>query len=97
MSDVLGIAVAAALLATASSDSFSTNSPRIIVYLGAISYPLYLLHQNIGYIIMNSLAEMYISHEVSIVVALFIMLFVASGVAIWCERPLLAYLRKSFP
>jgi len=28
---------------------------RVLVFLGAISYPLYLLHQNIGYVVIHAL------------------------------------------
>lgn len=39
-------------------------SSRVLVFFGTISYPLYLIHQNIGYVIINQLHAMGFTHPI---------------------------------
>lgn len=52
---------------------------RLLVFLGSISFQVYLIHQNIGYIILNNLQSMGLNYGISIVIT--IMLTIILG---WC-------------
>ena len=39
-------------------------SSKILVFFGTISYPLYLIHQNIGYVIINHLHDLGYTHPI---------------------------------
>ncbi len=66
------------------------------LYLGAISYPLYLLHQNIGYAVVSRLQGHGVAMPLSILVALVLVLSLATAVTFLIERPAMAYLRRRY-
>ncbi|WP_069660296.1 acyltransferase family protein [Arcticibacter eurypsychrophilus] len=67
---------------------------RPLVFLGYVSYPLYLLHQNIGFILMKTL-KLYISNEfVVIFLCVVILIGIAWLVARYLEKPILYFLRN---
>lgn len=66
----------------------------ILVFLGTISYSLYLIHQNIGYILMRSFYIYSSSPLVVISSTVVIALGLASVVAFLVEKPLMKWSRK---
>ena len=58
-----------------------------LVYLGALSFPLYLIHQNIGYVIIQKLESMGFVHEVFLVVPLGLSLVLAHMILHYVEKP----------
>lgn len=58
-----------------------------LVYLGALSFPLYLIHQNIGYVIIQKLESLGYVHEVFLVVPLGISLVLAHLILHYVEKP----------
>lgn len=66
----------------------------ILVYLGTISYPLYLLHQNIGYVLMTRALEHGVPVAVAIAVAVAVAIGLASIVTLGIERPALSWIRS---
>lgn len=79
---------------------FAATAPRpsrlpreLLLPLGAISYPLYLVHQHIGYMAFNSLAGMVSGFAA---LALVTVCVIASSAMIWLavERPLGPILRR---
>lgn len=54
--------------------------------LGALTYPLYLLHQNLGYMIFNALGGS-VDRHLLLAGTLTLMLLAAHAVHVWCERP----------
>lgn len=46
----------------------------IIIAMGAITYPLYLIHQKIGYLLLNNYSELYEDHILIFGVALFMII-----------------------
>ena len=58
-----------------------------LVYLGALSFPLYLIHQNIGYVIIRKLESMGYVHEVYLVIPLGLSLILAHIILHYVEQP----------
>lgn len=65
-----------------------------LVYLGTISYPLYLTHQNIGYIILLQLISMHCNYIVSFLMTLLIALLIASLITFLIEQPVRNMIKK---
>jgi peptidoglycan/LPS O-acetylase OafA/YrhL len=67
-----------------------------LLFLGYISYPLYLLHQNIGYSLISSF-KVYIPNDfVVILITLSIMFFLAWIVKRYLEKPIITYLNTKY-
>jgi len=69
-------------------------SSKIFVFLGSISYALYLVHQNIGYIIIKASYNMHINPFWGILFAFFLSLSLAYFITRYVEKPSLKYLKK---
>ncbi|ETZ21741.1 acyltransferase [Pedobacter sp. V48] len=64
------------------------------VFLGYISYPLYLLHQNIGFVLMRKIGR-YISNEFLVIfIGIISMITIAWLVTRFLEKPILHFLRN---
>jgi peptidoglycan/LPS O-acetylase OafA/YrhL len=72
--------------------NFLTN--KITVFLGSISYSLYLIHQNIGYIIINFLEKNGVSKPLAIVVPLVLTILIAFILTSYIEKPLQKYFKN---
>jgi peptidoglycan/LPS O-acetylase OafA/YrhL len=59
-----------------------------LLWLGGISYSLYLVHQNIGYVVMQWLTDMGLGPGTSMMAAVLLVLCLAVAVRRWIERPL---------
>jgi peptidoglycan/LPS O-acetylase OafA/YrhL len=71
-----------------------TYSP--LLFLGYISYPLYLLHQEIGFAMIKSL-KFYIHNEfIVILLTLSIIFFLAWIVKTYLEKPIITYLKNRY-
>lgn len=67
-----------------------------LLFLGYISYPLYLLHQNIGYSLIRSF-KVYIPNDfLVILLTLSIILVLAWIVKKYLEKPIITYLNSKF-
>jgi peptidoglycan/LPS O-acetylase OafA/YrhL len=62
-------------------------------YAGVLTYPLYLLHQNIGYMLFNALHQ-YISGYWLMALAFILFVLAAWLVHIWVEKPLRQPLKR---
>jgi len=61
---------------------------RWLVFLGTVSYPLYLLHQNIGYVIINGLRARHVDYGWAMLAATAASLAGACVLTFWIERPI---------
>jgi peptidoglycan/LPS O-acetylase OafA/YrhL len=69
---------------------------RPLAWLGGISYPLYLLHENIGFVLLATLKAASVPTEVAILFVLAACLSLAWGVSRLIERPALAMTRGAW-
>jgi len=67
---------------------------KLLGWLGAISYPLYLLHENIGWVLMNQLLARGLPTDVTIALTLVFSLALAHLVTQAVERPAMAAIRR---
>lgn len=66
------------------------------VWLGTVSYPLYLLHENIGWAIQLRLRSMGLSMDLTILAALCASLLLAGTLTRWVERPAMRVIRTRY-
>jgi len=83
----------AAVLYLATSGRLAVVAARPLVFLGAISYPLYLTHQNIGYVLLRATGEAGIPPAAGIAMAITLSILLAWLIARWVERPAMSAIR----
>lgn len=69
---------------------------RPFVFMGGISYSLYLLHQNIGYIIINEFYKYEWNPFLGIIFAVTLNIALASLLSITVEKPSMSFIRKYY-
>jgi peptidoglycan/LPS O-acetylase OafA/YrhL len=67
---------------------------RPLVLLGSISYPLYLIHQNVGYVAIRELELRRLSPTVAIASSLAVVLALAWGLSFAVERPAQNWIKR---
>ena len=83
------------LFALATTNRLPLLATRPLLYLGAISYPLYLIHQYIGYVIIRQLYAANLGHPAIILgVPIVIALLLAALIHHTIEAPALRILRR---
>lgn len=69
----------------------------ILIYLGSISYGLYLIHQNIGYVIINAMKYMgYLNAVTLVIVPLSFSLALATLMHFFVEKKSIYYIRNKW-
>jgi len=69
---------------------------RPLVFMGTISYPLYLLHQNIGYVALRGMLTAGIPTDAAILIAVAGAIGLAALVTFAAEQPLIRRLRQGW-
>ena len=69
---------------------------RTLVWLGSISYPLYLLHENIGWSLQLRLSRLGISTDITVLVAIAASLAMATALTRWVEQPAMRWIRSVY-
>jgi peptidoglycan/LPS O-acetylase OafA/YrhL len=83
----VGIAGLAGLLYLAVNRRLTWLAARPLVFLGGISYPLYLVHQNVGYVIIREFESRGVGPMAAISLALTASLAAAVALSLGVERP----------
>lgn len=92
---LLAVGLGAAVFLAASGHA-SLLRHRLLVWLGTISYTLYLLHQNIGWSIELQLQASGMSTDGSILIALLTSLAMATALTRWVEQPAMRWIRNTY-
>lgn len=69
---------------------------KLFLFLGTISYSLYLIHQNIGYIILNKLYFLNINPIISFLISILSVVIIASFISYLIEKPSVIYLKNIY-
>lgn len=69
---------------------------RLWLWLGSISYTLYLLHENIGWALLRRLEALGLSATVSIVLVMAVALTLAHGLTHLVEQPAMRWIRRRY-
>ena len=75
------------------NDKMAFLVKRPLILLGKISYPLYLLHQNIGYVVINEFHEMGLNPICGVLVAFSIVMILAYFLTTFVEKPMISFIR----
>lgn len=92
---LLGVVFATAAF-TAASGRFGLLRLGPLAWLGTISYPLYLLHENIGWAILLRLSAFGLPMNLAVVLTLGIALVLAAAVTRWVEQPAMRWIRTRY-
>ncbi len=90
---VAALLVCAAFWALAHDRLWPMRWP-VLTFAGTISYPLYLVHQNIGYAAMLALERQGASPGLALLVTAVAMIGLASAICFGIERPLMRLVRR---
>ena len=80
-------------LGLAAFGKFPGLSTRPLLWVGMISYPLYLLHQNIGYLVILAGYRQGLWPNVNVVLAIIVSTLLATTVSLAVERPAMRGIR----
>jgi len=86
----------AALVYAAATRKLGWLAHPVMVWLGAISYTLYLLHENIGWSVMLRLRDWGVPRDLGIVCAIVLSLALATALTRWVEQPAMAWIRRRY-
>jgi peptidoglycan/LPS O-acetylase OafA/YrhL len=71
-------------------------SNKILIYLGSISYPLYLIHDKIGSILIRLTKHILDNQIVYLPIAIFVILVLSTLINIYFEKPSMKFIRNSY-
>ncbi len=86
----------ASLAYAAASGRLRLFDTRVFLWLGSISYPLYLVHENIGWSIQLQVLASGWPFWISVVLALVVALAMATALTRWIEQPALLWIRARY-
>lgn len=69
---------------------------RPLIYLGTISYSLYLIHQNVSYVIFRELYELHVPQLAIFAISFCVVVAVAHFMTYYVERPALQLIRRMY-
>jgi peptidoglycan/LPS O-acetylase OafA/YrhL len=73
---------------------FIVHKPLLL--LGMISYPLYLIHANIGFVIIRNFYKYNINPNLSVIIALTSVLLMSWLISISIEKPAMKFIRRKY-
>jgi peptidoglycan/LPS O-acetylase OafA/YrhL len=69
---------------------------KSLLFLGSISYTLYLVHENIGFVIIRTLDKYGISSNTSIFIAIVLSILLASTITFLIEQPMMRFIKEKY-
>jgi peptidoglycan/LPS O-acetylase OafA/YrhL len=69
---------------------------RVLLWLGAISYTLYLLHENIGWAVLRRLEAWGVEVHLAIALTMALSMALAHGLTTWVEQPGMRWIRDRY-
>jgi peptidoglycan/LPS O-acetylase OafA/YrhL len=67
---------------------------RLLTFLGAISYSLYLLHENMGYLLLGLLHRQGVNANVAVGITILVAVALAAATTFLIERPAMTLIRR---
>jgi peptidoglycan/LPS O-acetylase OafA/YrhL len=90
------VAVFVGLLYLAIQGYLSFINLKPLIFLGTVSYTIYLIHQNIGYVIIRQFYQYNINPNFSIIFAICVSITLATLITFWVEQPANEWIRKKY-
>lgn len=81
-------AIDVAIILLLGMNNVSYYKKNLLTYLGVISYTIYLLHQNIGYVIIRQMESIGLANEVFIIIPIGIIIIIATFIYEFIETPI---------
>ena len=77
-----------------SRHQFEISGNQVLYWAATLTYPVYLLHEYIGYVLMTHLARAGLAPELCILLVVAVVWLAAYGVHVYLERPLSKVIRR---
>lgn len=77
------------------TDTIKIGKIGLLEFLASISYPLYLIHQNVGYLIINRLEQHGFLSELYLVVPIAVSIAIAAVVTYGVEKPIQKWIKRA--
>lgn len=90
------IALVGIVFFIATNKEISLFQNKMLLFLGYISYPLYLIHQNISYVVIRTLLEFKLPQYFAVFFSIIISIILATLASNTVEHPFNLWLRKQY-
>ncbi len=77
-----------------SRHQFEISGNQVLYWAATLTYPVYLLHEYIGYVLMTHLARAGLAPELCVLLVVAVVWLAAYGVHVYLERPLSKVIRR---
>jgi peptidoglycan/LPS O-acetylase OafA/YrhL len=69
---------------------------KFFLFLGAISYTLYLIHQEVGFVIIRILYQFNVNPNIILLITTSLCILIASSITFWVEKPVMFSIREKY-
>jgi peptidoglycan/LPS O-acetylase OafA/YrhL len=96
ITDTIAVTICIALVIAALTGILTPFCIRPLLWLGSISYPLYLIHENAGWSLLARLYAAGLTPAMAISIAAFAAILLASALHVLVEDPAMRLIRRAF-